>query len=185
MGSQRQLLMTFAVLLAATPLLSLYARPHRQSFARGAPRDEPPAMKPRRILVLLHPTLVPPDSLDGRSEKEIDTWKTEYDVVSTLRESGHEVRPLGVQDELKPIRDVVEEWKPHAVFNLLEEFHGEVAYDQNVASYLELMRVPYTGCNPRGLMLARGKALSKKLLHYHRIPVPAFAVFAKQRKIRR
>jgi D-alanine-D-alanine ligase len=142
-------------------------------------------MKPRRILVLLHPDLVPPDSLDGHSEKEIDTWKTEYDVVSTLRKSGHDVRPLGVQDELKPIRDVVEEWKPHVVFNLLEEFHGEVAYDQNVASYLELMRVPYTGCNPRGLMLARGKALSKKLLHYHRIPVPAFAVFPKQRKIRR
>ena len=39
------------------------------------------------------------------------------------------------------------------------------------------MRVPYTGCNPRGLMLARGKDLSKKLVHYHRIPVPAFAVF--------
>ena len=34
---------------------------------------------------------------------------------------------------------------------------------------------PYTGCNPRGLMIARGKDLSKKLLTYHRIPVPAFA----------
>ena len=63
------------------------------------------------------------------------------------------------------------------VFNLLEQFHGETAYDQNVASYLELLRVPYTGCNPRGLMLARGKDLSKKLLAYHRIPMPAFAVF--------
>ena len=63
------------------------------------------------------------------------------------------------------------------MFNLLEEFHGEAAYDQNVASYLELLRIPYTGCNPRGLMLARGKDLSKKLVHYHRIPVPAFAVF--------
>jgi D-alanine-D-alanine ligase len=142
-------------------------------------------MKALRILVLLHPDLVPPDKIDGHSEKEIDTWKTEFDVVSTLRASGHDVRPLGVQDELKPIRDAVEEWKPDAVFNLLEEFHGEVAYDQNVASYLELLRVPYTGCNPRGLMLSRGKALSKKLLHYHRIPVPAFAVFPKQRKIHR
>ena len=37
--------------------------------------------------------------------------------------------------------------------------------------------MPYTGCNPRGLMLARDKALSKKLLAYHRIPVPEFAVF--------
>jgi len=84
---------------------------------------------------------------------------------------------LGVRDELKLIRDEIEGWKPHVVFILLEQFHGEVIYDQNVASYLELMRIPYTGCKPRGLVLARGKDLSKTLVHYHRIPVPAFAVF--------
>ena len=48
------------------------------------------------------------------------------------------------------------------VFNLLEEFHGETTYDQNVVSYLELLRLPYTGCNPRGLMLARGKDAVEK-----------------------
>ncbi len=142
-------------------------------------------MKRSRVLVLLHPNYMPPDSLKGKSEQEINTFKTEYAVVSTLRSGGHEVRPLGVQDELKPIRDVIDEWKADVVFNLLEEFHGEATYDQNVASYLELMRIPYTGCNPRGLMLARGKDLSKKLLHYHRIPVPAFAVFPMRRKIKR
>jgi D-alanine-D-alanine ligase len=71
------------------------------------------------------------------------------------------------------------------VFNLLEEFHEQTGYDQNVAGYLELLRMPYTGCNPRGLMLARGKDISKKLLHYHRIPTPAFAVFPRRRAIRR
>lgn len=91
--------------------------------------------------------------------RERNDWKTEYDVVSTLRACGHDVRPLGVQHELRPIREAVEEFKPHVVFNLLEQFHGETAYDQNVASYLELLRIPYTGCNPRGLMLARGKDL--------------------------
>jgi D-alanine-D-alanine ligase len=141
--------------------------------------------KKLRVLVLMHPDFMPPDSLKGVSDKEKHVWKTEYDVVSTLRGSGHEVLPLGVQHELKPIRDTIEEWKPDVVFNLLEQFHGETAYDQNVASYLELMRIPYTGCNPRGLMLARGKALSKKLLSYHRIPTPAFAVFPIGRKIRR
>ena len=45
--------------------------------------------------------------------------------------------------------------------------------------------MPYTGCNPRGLMLARGKDLSKTLVHYHRIPVPAFAVFPMRRKVKR
>jgi D-alanine-D-alanine ligase len=143
------------------------------------------AVKRLRVLVLLHPDYMPPDSKRGYSEQEINVWKTEYDVISTMRASGHEVNPLAVQYELMPIRDAVENWKPDIVFNLLDQFHGETAYDQNVASYLELLRIPYTGCNPRGLMLSRGKDLSKQLVSSHRIPVPAFAVFPKQRKVRR
>jgi D-alanine-D-alanine ligase len=142
-------------------------------------------MKRLRILVLMDPLLLPPDSTDGYTEQQINEWKTEYDVVSTLRAAGHEVRPLGVYDELKLIRDEIENWKPDVVFTLLEQFHGKVIYDQNVASYLELMRVPYTGCRPSGLVLARGKDLSKTLVHYHRIAVPAFAVFPMGRKVRR
>ena len=142
-------------------------------------------MKPLRVLVLMHPDLMPPDTMEGHSEHEINVWKTEYDVLSTLRAAGHDAKALGVQNELQPIRDEVESWKPDVVFNLLEQFHGETAYDQNVASYLELLRVPYTGCNPRGLMLARGKDISKQLLAYHRVPVPAFVVFPMNRKVRR
>jgi D-alanine-D-alanine ligase len=138
-----------------------------------------------RVLVLMHPDLIPPESNEGFSEQDASAWKTEYDVVNTLRTAGHDVKPLGVHDELRPIRDEIEGWKPDVVFTLLEQFHGEAIYDQNVASYLELMRVPYTGCNPRGLMLARGKDLSKTLVHYHRIPVPAFAVFPIGRKVKR
>ena len=59
------------------------------------------------------------------------------------------------------------------------------AYDQHIASYLELMKIPYTGCNPRGLILARGKDLSKTLVHHRRIAVPAFAVFPMRRKVKR
>src|SRR3954467_3967608 len=143
------------------------------------------AMRRLRVLVLMHPNFVPPDSTEGYSAQEINEWKTEYDVVSTLRAAGHEVRPLGVPDELKVVRDEIEGFKPHVLFTLLEDFHGEVIYDQNIASFLELMRIPYTGCNPRGLMLARGKDLSKTLVHYHRIPVPAFAVFPIGRKVKR
>jgi D-alanine-D-alanine ligase len=142
-------------------------------------------MKLLRVLVLVHPDLIPPDSTKGFSEQQINEWKTEYDVVTTLRAAGHEIRPLGVHDELKPIRDEIEDWKPDVVLTLLEQFHGEAIYDQNVASFLELMRIPYTGCNPRGLMLARGKGLSKTLVHYHRIPVPAFAIFPMRRKVQR
>jgi D-alanine-D-alanine ligase len=50
-------------------------------------------------------------------------------------------------------------------------------------SYLELKKQKYTGCNPRGLTLARDKALTKKILTYHRIAVPRFAVFAPRKRI--
>jgi D-alanine-D-alanine ligase len=142
-------------------------------------------MKRLRVLVLVHSEFVPPDSLSGLSAQEKYEWKTEYSVVSTLRAAGHDVRPLGVEDELKPVREEIERFKPHVAFMLLEKYHGEAIYDQNVASYLELMRVPFTGCNPRGLMLARGKDLSKTLVHHHRIAVPAFAVFPMRRKVKR
>ncbi len=138
-----------------------------------------------RILVLLHPSLLPPDSLEGYTEKQIFEWKTEYDVVSTLRQLGHEVRPLGVTDELTPIRTAILEWKPQIVFNLLEEFHGLAELDHHVVGYLELLQTHYTGCNPRGLVVARDKAISKKLLVFHRIRVPAFIVVPKGRKARR
>ena len=142
-------------------------------------------MKNQRVLVLTHPTLVPPESLEGVSEKEAFEWKTEYDVVSTLRERGHEVRPLGVRDELGPIRDAITDGKPHIVFNLLEEFLGIPEFDHHVVSYLELLQARYTGCCPRGLVIARDKALSKKILAFHRIRVPGFAVFPKGKRVRR
>ena len=142
-------------------------------------------MRRLRVLVLMHPDFMPPDSTDGYTAQEINVWKTEFDVVSTLRAAGHDVRPLGVQEEIKPVRDAIEEFKPHVVYTLLEEFHYTSGYDQNIASFLELMKVAYTGCNPRGLILARGKDLSKTLVHYHRIAVPAFAVFPMRRNIRR
>ena len=142
-------------------------------------------MKKLRVLVLMHPDHVPPDSLDGLSPQEALALKAEFDIVQCLRNLGHDARALGVQDEFLPIRDTVEEFKPHIVFNLLEEFHHNVLFDQNVVSLLELLRVPYTGCNPRGLILARSKSLSKKLLAYHRIPVPDFLVIPRGHRTRR
>ena len=64
----------------------------------------------------------------------------------------------------------------------MEAFADVNVFDQNVVSYLELLRVPYTGCNPRGLTLSRDKSLAKKLLAYHRIPVPDFTVVPRDRK---
>jgi D-alanine-D-alanine ligase len=135
--------------------------------------------------VLVHEGLVPPPTMEGYSEEQVSEWKAEYDVITTLREMGHEVRTVGVVDDLNPIRRAVKDWSPQVAFMLLEEFHGLGVYDSAIASYLELMRLPYTGCNPRGMMLSRDKALSKKILRFHRVPTPRFAVFPRGRSVNR
>ena len=138
-------------------------------------------MKKVRILALVHDHLVPPEDTTGIDIVEAE-WKMEYDVIETLREMGHTVHVLGIHDDLRGIRRSADAFKPHIIFNLMEAFADVTTFDQNVVSYLELLHLPYTGCNPRGLMLARDKALSKKLLAYHRIPVPEFTVVRPGRK---
>jgi D-alanine-D-alanine ligase len=137
-------------------------------------------MKKQRALLMLHRNLTPKEGVAAPQVKP--EWRMEWDVVTNLRERGHELRLIEVHDDLTPIRQALDEFKPTIVFNLLEAFDDVVVFDQNVVSYLELLRVPYTGCNPRGLTLARDKALARKLLSYHRIPAPDFTVVALGRK---
>ncbi|HEY7819581.1 MAG TPA: ATP-grasp domain-containing protein, partial [Vicinamibacteria bacterium] len=137
-----------------------------------------------RILAVMHDHMVPPADISGIDVKEAP-WKMEHDVLMSLKGMGHEVSNLGVGSDLGAIRRAIDQFQPHIVFNLLEDFNDVPIYDQNVVSYLELQRVPYTGCNARGLLLARDKSISKKLLAYHRIPVPEFAVFHRGRPVKR
>ena len=138
-----------------------------------------------RVLALVHRHLVPPAQVEEGTDIQAAPWRTEYDVISTLTAMGHEVQTLGVHDDLGDIRRAATDWKPHIAFNLLEGFDDITIFDQNVVSHLELLKLSYTGCNPRGLLLARDKSLSKKLLAFHRIAVPEFEVFRIGRPIRR
>lgn len=127
----------------------------------------------------------PPRDLTGYSESEISDWRMEYDVLAALEYLGHTVFALETSYDLARIRERIESEKPHIVFNMLEDFHGHAVFDQNIVAYLELLRMPYTGCNPRGLVLSRDKALTKKICSYHRIRVPGFAVFPRGRRVRK
>jgi len=141
-------------------------------------------VRPLRVMMLVHPTLVPPEDLGSADDPRMEQYRTEYDVKQALLAIGHELRVVGVYDDLAPVRKTIEEWKPHIAFNLIEDFAGVSAFDYYMVSYLAMMKIPYTGCNPRGLLLARDKALSKKLLAYHRIAVPEFTVFPYGRAVR-
>jgi len=134
-------------------------------------------VKRYRILLMTHEQLVPPDEIDGLSEAEIDRFRTEYNVYSTLYNLAHHVHVIGIGDQLTDLRSKIRDWKPHVVFNLLEEFSGIAMYDHHVVAFLELLRQRYTGCNPRGLMLSRDKVLTKQILAWHRVATPAFHLF--------
>ena len=133
---------------------------------------------------MTHATLVPPEDIGGMSEAEIDDFRTEYDVRDALRRLRHEVRVVGVDDHLTELREIIDTWRPHLVFNLLDEFSGIISYDHYVVAYLEMIRQRYTGCNPRGMMLSRDKVLTKRVLATHRVATPAFRLFPFGRQFR-
>jgi D-alanine-D-alanine ligase len=61
------------------------------------------------------------------------------------------------------------------VFNLTESYAGDDTKDTNVAAYLDLLGLPYTGAGPHACLLAQDKALAKKLFAFHGIRSPYFA----------
>ncbi len=143
-------------------------------------------MTAKRIVVLMHADLIPPpDIKEGAFDPDVEEWTTEFDVVKGLKKAGFEVDVLGVRDDLDVIRQHIASFQPDCVFNLLEEFNGIPEYDQNVVSYLELLGIPYTGSNPRGLILGRDKAIAKKIFNFHGIKTPHFDVFPVGKSIKR
>ena len=70
-------------------------------------------MKKLRVLLLTHPQLIPPEHREDLTPQEFMAVKTEFDVVTTLKAMGHELLVLGVQYELRPIRDAVDAFHYH------------------------------------------------------------------------
>jgi D-alanine-D-alanine ligase len=142
------------------------------------------AVRPLRVLVLVQKGLIPPD--DATQEEVLAApWKMEYGIIKTLKALGHTPIPLAVEGNLGVIREAVDAEKPQIAFNCLEGFDEVSTWDANIVGYLEMLKLPYTGCNSRGLMLGRDKSLSKMLLSYHRIPVPRFLIVPRGRKVTR
>ncbi len=135
----------------------------------------------KKILLLVHKDLIP--DLNQVPNRD-SPWITEYDVLTTLTELGHEVKVLGLINNIERLIKEINEFKPYCIFNLLEEFNYETQSDYKVLALLDMMNIKYTGCNPKGLLLARDKAISKKILKHHNIGTPDFFTMTKKRKKR-
>jgi len=103
--------------------------------------------------------------------------EVEYQVGQTLMELGHEVRLVGVRNDLRGMIEQLAEWEPELVFNVTESYHGQEELDYVIPGVLEAERYRYTGASPMALLVTRNKALSKKILAYHGILVPGFVTY--------
>jgi D-alanine-D-alanine ligase len=128
-----------------------------------------------------------PTTLDQDLSSELATedWKTEADLLAALKTLNCPAEHLAIFDDTDLIRKKVEQWQPKVIFNLADQFKNNRAFDQNIASFLELQGIPFTGCGSTGLTLCKHKGISKKILSYHRIRVPDFTIIPRARRIAR
>jgi len=129
-----------------------------------------------KILVLFDTDGEPPSDQDFTKHLEASD-EAEFDVARALIERGHTVRLLGIRDRLEPLIEGLRGEPFDLVFNLAEGFGRNAALDYAVTSILEMFKLPYTGSPPAGLILARDKALTKKILAFHNIRFPHFMVY--------
>ncbi len=69
-------------------------------------------------------------------------------------------------------------FQPDIVFNLADQFKNNRKFDHNIAAFLEMQGVPFTGCGAAGLLLCKHKDISKQILSYHRVRVPGFVTLS-------
>ena len=122
---------------------------------------------------------------DFSAELKTEEWKTEANVLKALGELGHTMEHLAIFDDLDLLRQKLKTFEPDVIFNLADQFKNNRAFDQNIVSFLEMHGLAFTGCGSTGLTLCKHKGISKKILGYHRIHVPEFAVFPRGKRTAR
>jgi D-alanine-D-alanine ligase len=76
-----------------------------------------------------------------------------------------------------PLLSKLSAFQPKLVFNGCEGFRKNARHEYAIAALLDMYGYRYTGSSPTALLVARNKSLTKKVLAYHGIRVPAFAEF--------
>jgi D-alanine-D-alanine ligase len=122
---------------------------------------------------------------DLSAEFKTEDRKTEANVLAALAHLGYQTEYLAIFDDLDLIQQKLQQFQPDLIFNLADQFNNNRAFDQNIVSFLAMRGVPFTGCGSTGLTLCKHKAISKKILGYHRIHTPEFITIARGKRIAR
>jgi D-alanine-D-alanine ligase len=95
-------------------------------------------------------------------------------IFDALLKLGHEPFYHGLDGRTQTLF-AVSKTDADLVFNLVESYGGDDTKDLNIAAYLDLLAMRYTGAGPHALHLAQDKSLAKKIFHFHGIQTPFFA----------
>ncbi|HMI31895.1 MAG TPA: hypothetical protein VK527_09165 [Candidatus Limnocylindrales bacterium] len=122
--------------------------------------DEEPAAEP------------PPDAVPKRKRRKDKPDREE--IFDALAKKGHEPAYFCLDGKPKTLKALASA-EVDLMFNLTESYGGDDTKDINIAAYLDLLGIPYTGSGPSGLHLAQDKAVAKRLFVFHGIRTPNFA----------
>ena len=140
-------------------------------------------MKKLKVLLIFDSPYHTPRGYNFKKEFEDLDWMTEDDVNEALLKCGHEVRLLGIYNNIDLLSEEIRENRPDIIFNLADVFKQKTHFDKNIAALLELLEIPFTGGSSETLAICGDKALSKKILSFHRIKVPHFHTFYRNHRI--
>ena len=96
------------------------------------------------------------------------------EVFDALVKKGHQPAYFCLDGRAKTLKALASA-EVDLMFNLTESYAGDDTKDINIAAYLDLLGIPYTGSGPTGLHLAQDKAVAKRLFAFHGIRTPNFA----------
>ncbi|AOS43134.1 D-alanine--D-alanine ligase A [Lacunisphaera limnophila] len=138
----------------------------------------------KKLKVLALFDAVRPTTLDQDLTPELKTadWKTEAAVLQALDALGYPHEHLALFDDLDLLRQKLQTFSPDVIFNLADQFRNNRAFDQHIVSLLAMKDIPFTGCGSTGLTLCKHKAISKKILSYHRIHTPHFVTIPRGKR---
>lgn len=140
-------------------------------------------MKGLKVLLVFDTPYFTPRRYDFKEEFKDLAWMTEDDVYKALKANGYEVNLLGIYNDISILFEEVKENRPDVIFNMIEVFNQKSQFEKNIAWLLEMLEIPYTGASPVSLLICNHKALTKKILSFHRIKVPNFYTFYRHRRI--
>lgn len=111
----------------------------------------------------------------------VEKGKMVHDVVvenvtDALQTLGHHFTLAPVSDNLGRLVDLLHKQKPDIVFNICESFAGMEEGERHIVAMLEMLRYRFTGSGSVAMALTGDKALTKKILSFHGILTPQFAV---------